>query len=105
MREQSRARQGFGSDLYRGGLARKLCSEASLGAALMDRAARGLEHLAGRLAGTTTSRSSTSAGAASLTPSIGSGSGVIVPGTGIHLNNMLGEYDLNPPRAGPVEPA
>jgi gamma-glutamyltranspeptidase/glutathione hydrolase len=22
---------------------------------------------------------------------------VIVPGTGIHLNNMLGEYDLNPP--------
>src|SRR2546429_356000 len=23
-------------------------------------------------------------------------SGVIVPGTGIHLNNMLGEYDLNP---------
>jgi gamma-glutamyltranspeptidase/glutathione hydrolase len=22
---------------------------------------------------------------------------VIVPGTGIHMNNMLGEYDLNPP--------
>jgi gamma-glutamyltranspeptidase/glutathione hydrolase len=35
--------------------------------------------------------------AASMTASIGSGSGVIVPGTGIHLNNMLGEYDLNPP--------
>ena len=35
--------------------------------------------------------------AASLTASTGSGSGVIVPGTGIHLNNMLGEYDLNPP--------
>jgi gamma-glutamyltranspeptidase/glutathione hydrolase len=35
--------------------------------------------------------------AASLTASIGSGSGVLVPGTGIHLNNMLGEYDLNPP--------
>ena len=34
--------------------------------------------------------------AASLTASTGSGSGVIVPGTGIHLNNMLGEYDLNP---------
>jgi gamma-glutamyltranspeptidase/glutathione hydrolase len=33
-------------------------------------------------------------GAASLTCSTGSGSGVIVPGTGIHLNNMLGEYDL-----------
>jgi len=34
--------------------------------------------------------------AASLTASTGSGAGVIVPGTGIHLNNMLGEYDLNP---------
>ena len=32
--------------------------------------------------------------AAALTCSTGSGSGVIVPGTGIHLNNMLGEYDL-----------
>ena len=32
--------------------------------------------------------------AASLSSSTGSGSGVIVPGTGIHLNNMLGEYDL-----------
>jgi gamma-glutamyltranspeptidase/glutathione hydrolase len=35
--------------------------------------------------------------AASLTASTGAGSGVIVPGTGIHMNNMLGEYDLNPP--------
>jgi gamma-glutamyltranspeptidase/glutathione hydrolase len=35
--------------------------------------------------------------AASMTASTGSGSGVIVPGTGIHLNNMLGEYDLAPP--------
>ena len=26
----------------------------------------------------------------------GAGSGVVVPGTGIHLNNMLGEQDLNP---------
>ena len=32
--------------------------------------------------------------AASLSSSTGSGSGVIVPGTGIQLNNMLGEYDL-----------
>jgi len=31
-----------------------------------------------------------------MTASTGSGSGVIVPGTGIHMNNMLGEYDLNP---------
>jgi gamma-glutamyltranspeptidase/glutathione hydrolase len=33
-------------------------------------------------------------GAASLSASLGSGSGVVVPGTGIHLNNMLGEADL-----------
>ena len=32
--------------------------------------------------------------AASLTASTGAGSGVIVPGTGIQLNNMLGEFDL-----------
>ncbi len=35
-------------------------------------------------------------GSASITCSNGSGSGVVVPGTGVHLNNMLGEQDLNP---------
>ena len=34
--------------------------------------------------------------ACSVTCSNGSASGVVVPGTGIHLNNMLGEQDLNP---------
>jgi gamma-glutamyltranspeptidase/glutathione hydrolase len=34
--------------------------------------------------------------ACSVTCSAGSASGIIVPGTGIHLNNMLGEQDLNP---------
>jgi gamma-glutamyltranspeptidase / glutathione hydrolase len=33
---------------------------------------------------------------ASVTCSNGSCSGVLVPGTGVHLNNMLGEQDLNP---------
>ncbi|MDX1640599.1 MAG: gamma-glutamyltransferase [Balneolaceae bacterium] len=33
---------------------------------------------------------------ASLTTSNGSGSGVMIPGTGVMLNNMLGEEDLNP---------
>ncbi len=33
---------------------------------------------------------------ASVTCSNGTGSGMVVPGTGIHLNNMLGEEDLNP---------
>jgi gamma-glutamyltranspeptidase/glutathione hydrolase len=35
-------------------------------------------------------------GACSVTCSIGTGSGITVPGTGIHLNNMLGEDDLAP---------
>jgi gamma-glutamyltranspeptidase/glutathione hydrolase len=34
--------------------------------------------------------------ACSVTCSNGSCSGLIVPGTGVHLNNMLGEQDLNP---------
>jgi gamma-glutamyltranspeptidase/glutathione hydrolase len=34
--------------------------------------------------------------AASVTCSNGVGSGLIVPGTGVHVNNMLGEEDLNP---------
>jgi gamma-glutamyltranspeptidase/glutathione hydrolase len=33
---------------------------------------------------------------ATVTCSNGSGSGVVVPGTGVALNNMLGEQDLNP---------
>ena len=33
---------------------------------------------------------------ASVTCSNGTSSGTIVPGTGLHLNNMLGEQDLNP---------
>lgn len=34
--------------------------------------------------------------ACSVTTSNGSSSGVVIPGTGIHINNMLGEQDLNP---------
>jgi gamma-glutamyltranspeptidase/glutathione hydrolase len=34
--------------------------------------------------------------ACAVTTSNGEGAGIIVPGTGIHLNNMLGEQDLNP---------
>jgi gamma-glutamyltranspeptidase/glutathione hydrolase len=49
-------------------------------------------------AGSTTHISAvdTDGGMASLSSSNGSGSGVVVPGTGILLNNMLGEEDLNP---------
>jgi gamma-glutamyltranspeptidase/glutathione hydrolase len=61
----------FARALYRGGLAKRMLS--------------GTTHISvidGR------------GDAASLSASLGSGSGVVVPGTGIHLNNMLGELDL-----------
>src|SRR4051794_33535048 len=96
MREQTRARaDGFGAALYRGGLARRLLSADALAAATTriradepgraETAPRGTTHI---------SVVDAAGNAASLTASLGSGSGVVVPGTGIHLNNMLGEYDL-----------
>ena len=33
--------------------------------------------------------------AVALTSSTGAGSGVVVPGTGIHMNNMIGEFDIS----------
>jgi gamma-glutamyltranspeptidase/glutathione hydrolase len=92
MREQESARGGpFSRQLYRGGLARRLYDERSLLATAqrlgrrLPVAERGTTHIAvvdGR------------GNAASLTASTGAGSGIIVPGTGIHLNNMLGEFDV-----------
>jgi gamma-glutamyltranspeptidase/glutathione hydrolase len=39
--------------------------------------------------------------AVALTASTGAGSGIVVPGTGIHMNNMIGEFDIaRKPRAG-----
>jgi len=100
MREQSRAREGsFSGDLYRGGLARRLYAvEAVRSAVGRIGQGRHVEKEPAGAPGTThISVVDERGNAASLTASIGSGSGVIVPGTGIHLNNMLGEYDLNPP--------
>ena len=42
---------------------------------------------------------------ASVTCSNGSGSGLLVPGTGVHLNDMLGEQDLNPHGFHQTKPA
>jgi gamma-glutamyltranspeptidase/glutathione hydrolase len=93
MREQSRAREGgFAGDLYRGGLAGRLLSDAGIRRAVARvRAVSSTTHI---------SVVDGAGNAASLSASAGSGSGVIVPGTGIHLNNMLGEYDLR----GPARP-
>jgi gamma-glutamyltranspeptidase/glutathione hydrolase len=103
MREQTRARaEGFSSALHKGGLARRLLAEENLRAALARMHTPGAgEHTP---AGGTTHISAVDANgnAVSLSSSTGSGSGVIVAGTGIHLNNMLGEYDLAAP--GPPTP-
>jgi gamma-glutamyltranspeptidase/glutathione hydrolase len=56
-----------------------------------------LERAASRLGSTTHIAVLDDRGACvSVTCSNGSCSGVVVPGTGLHLNNMLGEEDLNP---------
>lgn len=53
--------------------------------------------LAGRLGSTThVAAIDAAGGACSVTCSNGEGAGIVVPRTGIHLNNMLGEHDLNP---------
>jgi gamma-glutamyltranspeptidase/glutathione hydrolase len=107
MREQHRARGGrFVSELHRGGLAARLLSDAELAAAVDRIGARSEEAGARTLApaaGTThVSVVDVDGNAASLSTSTGSGSGVIVPGTGIYLNNMLGEYDLSTGRPVPA---
>jgi gamma-glutamyltranspeptidase/glutathione hydrolase len=58
----------------------------------------GLDLAASALLGSTTHISVLDAdgACANVTCSNGSGSGVLVPGTGVILNNMLGEEDLNP---------
>ena len=100
MREAQLARgSGFLSGLSRGGLPRRLLTEENLAAAAR-RARKRVRLFAPEPAGlpSTTHISVVDAhgNAASLSASTGCGSGVIVPGTGIHMNNMLGEEDLNP---------
>jgi gamma-glutamyltranspeptidase/glutathione hydrolase len=84
MREQRRARErDFRRLLYRGGLGKRLLGTG------------GTTHI---------SVVDGAGNAASLSISTGAGSGVVVPGTGFALNNMLGEYNVvetGPlPRAG-----
>jgi gamma-glutamyltranspeptidase / glutathione hydrolase len=75
MSEQRRLRDPhFSRLLYRGGLAKRLL-----------RVGGGTTHIS------TVDREGN---AASLSISTGSGSGIVVPGTGFALNNMLGEYNV-----------
>jgi len=103
MRELTRARASrwFERALRRGRLAERLEAEtdaslarvrAGLAAPPEPAAARGTTHI---------SVVDGSGNAAALTVSTGAGSGVVVPGTGIQLNNMLGEFELpRPPAPG-----
>jgi gamma-glutamyltranspeptidase/glutathione hydrolase len=106
MREQTRARgERVEARIKRGGVAGRLLSEASLadGVRRVLAGEQGLRE-PGRPTGTTHISVVDGAGnAASMTCSLGAGSGVIVPGTGIHLNNMLGEDDLVSGRERPGE--
>jgi gamma-glutamyltranspeptidase/glutathione hydrolase len=75
MRAQNAVRDSlFHSQLYRGGLARRLVDAPSMTTHISVVDADG--------------------NAASLSCSLGSGAGVVIPGTGLFLNNMLGELDL-----------
>jgi gamma-glutamyltranspeptidase/glutathione hydrolase len=87
MEAAGRARgEEFAEALYGDGLQASLLDPARLDLAAAD------------LLGSTTHISALDGNGlcASVTCSNGSGSGVLVPGTGVILNNMLGEEDLNP---------
>ncbi len=97
MREQSLVRGGpFRRELYRGGLARRLLDSSAVAAAAcrVEAGVRVTAEVAGARGTTHISVVDGKGNAASLTATTGAGSGVVVPGTGIHVNNMLGEFDL-----------
>ncbi len=93
--EQLVAAMGAANDARGEEFAEALYGEA-LEASFLDPV--GLDLAAGDLLGSTTHVSvlDEDGMCASVTCSNGSGSGVLVPGTGVILNNMLGEEDLNP---------
>jgi gamma-glutamyltranspeptidase / glutathione hydrolase len=108
MRAAARMRDGrFEQLLHRGGLTRHMLSDAAV--------ARGREAVARALAGapaaapavrsdhgtTHISVVDAAGNACAFTSSNGCHSGVIVPGTGLHLNNMMGEEDLSAGRGMP----
>lgn len=89
---------GFARQLHGGGLARQLYDDsrvAEAAARLLEEGPPRVPEPAEPSRTTHISVVDADGNAASLTASTGSGSGVIVPGTGIHLNNMLGEHHLN----------
>jgi gamma-glutamyltranspeptidase/glutathione hydrolase len=90
MRSTNRERtEEFSSQLQSEGYLERLLAKEAMESAATE--------VRGRLGSTTHLSVLDGDGAcATVTCSNGSCSGVIVPGTGLHLNNMLGEEDLNP---------
>jgi gamma-glutamyltranspeptidase / glutathione hydrolase len=101
MRAATRARGGsFVTELYRGGASARMLSDERVAEAVEAVRARSVEGAlepAGVPSTTHISVVDGNGDAASLSASTGCGSGFVVPGTGIQLNNMLGEPDLNAP--------
>jgi gamma-glutamyltranspeptidase/glutathione hydrolase len=101
MREATRARSSrFARSLYRGGLASALLAEEAVEAAarrIRAGESYSVREPPGSPSTTHISVVDAAGNAASHSASTGCGSGVLVPGTGIHVNNMLGEVDLTPP--------
>jgi len=99
---QAARTERFLEGLLTAGFAEELLDPAGLDAAaeaVLARAAAGEGPVVrGDQLGSTTHITAIDAegGCASVTCSNGTGSGLIVPGTGVHVNNMLGEQDLNP---------
>jgi gamma-glutamyltranspeptidase/glutathione hydrolase len=101
MAQAAGARADFHDRLHEDGFADEFLSPSNLERAAAQVAARrptGGRTTGGEGLGSTTHISTLDAdgNAVSVTCSNGTGSGVMPPGTGIHLNNMLGEEDLNP---------
>jgi gamma-glutamyltranspeptidase / glutathione hydrolase len=105
MREAARARGGnFVKELYRGGAAGRMLADERIAQAVETARGRSSEAAPERAGAPSTTHISVVDGngdAASLSASTGCGSGFVVPGTGIQLNNMLGEPDLNAPGKAP----
>jgi gamma-glutamyltranspeptidase/glutathione hydrolase len=103
MEEANAARtESFHSGLYEDGYARGFLSDARLSTAAERARSRlrppgGVQGPGDRLGSTThVTVVDGEGGCATVTCSNGTGSGLLVPGTGVHVNNMLGEEDLNP---------
>jgi gamma-glutamyltranspeptidase/glutathione hydrolase len=103
MEEANAARtEGFHAGLYEDGyverfLAEGRVSEAAERARSHVRAGRGARGPGDALGSTTHITAVDGEGCcASVTCSNGTGSGLMAPATGVHVNNMLGEEDLNP---------